>query len=147
MRMRSWAEPKKRGVAQRTAPLNMAEKPDEREYGGYNYGFIGEVPGRVICQMCNKVFRDPHLAVCCGQHFCETCLNKWFTKQGKESCPHCRAEGEEFHHVIDISVRREVNQLKIKCSNHGEDCQWTGELGTLKKHLESDSGCKCTVSQ
>ena len=147
MRMRSWTKPttkkKKGGVAQRIASLNMAEKPDEREYGGgYNYGFIGKVSDRFICQMCNKVLRDPHLAVCCGQHFCETCLNKWFTRQGKESCPHCRAEGEGFKHVINKSLRSEVNQLKIKCSNHGEGCQWTGELGKLKKHLESaENGC------
>ena len=34
-----------------------------------------------------------------------------------------------------------MNQLKISCSNHGEGCHWMGELGTLKKHLEADSGC------
>ena len=43
--------------------------------------------------------------------------------------------------MIHKGLRSEVNQLKIKCSNHGEGCQWTGELGALKKHLESNSGC------
>ena len=116
----------------------MAEKP---VYGGHDCEFVQEVSDRLNCNICTKVLRDPHLAVCCGQHFCESCLNKWFTRQGKESCPHCRAEGEAFHHVIDKSVGRAVNELKIRCSNHGEGCRWTGELRALKKHLESDNGC------
>ena len=116
----------------------MAEKP---VYGGHDCEFVHEVSDRFNCNICAKILSDPHLAVCCGQHFCESCLNQWFTRQGKESCPHCRAEEEAFHHVIDKGVRSEINQLKIRCSNHGEDCEWIGELGELKKHLESDNGC------
>ena len=112
---------------------------EKRVYGGYDCEFVGAVSDRLNCNICTKVLRDPHLTVCCGQHFCESCLNKWFTRQGKESCPHCRAEGE-FNHVIHKGLRSEVNQLKIRCSNHGVGCQWTGELGELK-HLESDNGC------
>ena len=113
----------------------MAEK------GGHDCEFIGAVSSHLNCNLCAKVLRDPHLAVCCGQHFCESCLNKWFTMQGKEICPRCQAEGEGFNHVIHKGLRSEINQLEVKCSNHGEGCQWTGELGTLKHHLESDSGC------
>ena len=116
----------------------MAEKP---VYGGHDCEFVQEISDRLNCNICTKVLRDPHLAVCCGQHFCESCLNKWFTRQGKESCPHCRAEGEAFNHVIHKGLRSEINQLKIRCSNHGEGCQWTGEMGALKAHLESDGGC------
>ena len=116
----------------------MAEKPT---YGGHDHEFIGPVSDRLNCNVCTKVLRDPHLAVCCGQHFCESCLSQWFENQGKESCPHCRVEGEDFHHVINKGVRSEINQLKIRCSNHGEGCQWKGELGVLKQHLESDNGC------
>ena len=118
----------------------MASSVPAVQYCGHDYEFVGKVPDRFICQICTKVLRDPHLAVCCGQHFCDSCLNKWFTTQGKQSCPHCRAEGERFNHVIHKGLRSEVNQLKIRCSDHREGCQWTGELGTLKKHLEPDSG-------
>ena len=110
-------------------------------YGGHDCKFVEGVSDRLNCTICTKVLRDPHLSVCCGQHFCESCLNEWFTRQGKESCPHCRAEGDAFHHVIHKGLRSEINELKIRCSNHGEGCQWTGELGALKEHLESDSGC------
>ena len=123
----------------------MAEERSEPVYGGYDYEFVDNVSNRFICQICTKALRDPHLAVCCGQHFCESCLNRWFTRQCKQSCPHCRAEGEAFNHVIHKGLRSEVSQLNIRCSNHGEGCQWTGELGALKKHLESDDGCGFVV--
>ena len=37
---------------------------------------------------------------------------------------------------------REVNELKIRCTNHREGCGWVGELGELKSHLDSDKGCR-----
>ena len=43
--------------------------------------------------------------------------------------------------MINKGLRSEINQLKIKCSNRGEGCGWVGELGQLKKHLESEKGC------
>ena len=120
----------------------MAENTTGAAYGGHDNDFIDKVADRFICQICTKVLCEPHLAVCCGQHFCESCLNKWFDRQrGKQSCPHCRAEGEGFNHVIHKGLRSEVNQLKIRCSNNGKGCKWTGELGALKTHLESESGC------
>jgi hypothetical protein len=47
--------------------------------------------------------------------------------------------------VINKSVRSEINQLKVKCSKHGEGCEWIGELGALKTHLESEKGCGFVV--
>ena len=89
--------------------------------------------------------REPYLSVCCGKHHCESCLKKSFILPGKEICPRCRAEGEDFNHVIDKGVRSEVNELKVKCSNHGKGCEWMGERGALKMHLESDNGCKFVI--
>ena len=114
-------------------------------YGGYDQTlFVCKVADRFTCQICTKVLREPRLAVCCGQHFCESCLNKWFDRQpepGRNKCPHCCAEGDAFHHVINKGLRSEINGLKIKCSHHREGCEWRGELGALKTHLESKSGC------
>ena len=36
---------------------------------------------------------------------------------------------------------REVNELRICCTNHREGCGWVGELGGLKSHIDSDKGC------
>ena len=70
--------------------------------GGYEYDFVDEVPDRLNCLICAKPFRDPHLVVCCGKHYCSSCLIDWFRgKNGRESCPHCRAKGAKFTHVIN----------------------------------------------
>ena len=115
---------------------------EQAVYGGHDQEFVCKVADRFICQVCTKVLREPHLAVCCGQHFCESCLKKWFDRQqGRESCPHCRAEGDTFNHVINKGLRSEINELKIKCTHHREGCEWRGELGALKTHLESQTGC------
>ena len=109
--------------------------------GGHDEEFVCQVPGRFLCHICAKVLREPHLAVCCGQHFCESCLKQWLKQYHKQSCPHCRTAGKAFNHVINKGLRSEINQLKIMCSNHAKGCLWTGELGALKTHLESDQGC------
>ena len=121
----------------------MAEKEPEQSAGGYDHEFVGKISDRFICQICTKVIGEPYLAVCCGQHYCESCLKKSFALAGKEICPHCRVV--DFNHVIDKGVRSEINQLEVKCSNHGRGCEWTGELGALKMHLESDNGCKFVI--
>ena len=111
------------------------------EYGGYDYKFSGRVPERFMCNnICTKVLREPHLTVCCGQHFCDSCLKNWFKKQGKKSCPHCR-EDKDFNHFLNKALKREIDELKIHCTHHKDGCQWIGELGNLQTHLDSESGC------
>ena len=113
----------------------------ERTDGGYDREFIDEIASRFICQICTKVLAEPHLAVCCGQHFCESCLTEWFKKSHRKSCPHCRAVGKDFNHVINKGLRSEIFQLRIRCDYQGEGCDWIGELGELRNHLGSERGC------
>ena len=85
---------------------------------------------------------DPHLVVCCGKHFCASCLTEWFKKRGsRESCPHCRADGKNFTHVINKSLKSEIDELKINCSNHDKGCEWAGQLRDFDAHLTSERGC------
>ena len=42
--------------------------------------------------------------------------------------------------MINRAMIREVNELKIYCTNHSEGCGWVGQLGELKNHLDSDKG-------
>ena len=133
--------------------MAIANQP---QYGGYEYEFVEKVPARCVCSViCSKICRDPHLLVCCGKHVCETCLNQWIKsqeklkqqeeQQKKTMCPHCRREN--FIHVEDLSVRQEIDELKIRCIHclrkdlEEEGCSWVGELSTLKTHLASEKGC------
>ena len=123
-------------------PFYRGKKPS---YGGYDYKFVGKTPEKYICSICTKAFRDAHLAVCCGQHFCASCLTHWTeTQRGRKTCPQCRQE--DFQHVLNKAIIREVNELNIHCTNsaegEGDGCKWVGEIGALSNHLESDKGCE-----
>ena len=98
------------------------------------------VPSKYTCSICSKVLCDAHLTGCCDQHFCASCLTHWLgTQQGRKTCPHCQQES--FQHIVNKTLIHEVNELKIRCTNHSEGCGWVGELGRLESHLDSDKGC------
>ena len=112
--------------------------------GGYDYDFVNKVSERLTCQICAKPFRDPHLVVCCGKHYCGSCLTDWFRKHSgssRESCPHCRAKGKKFSHVIHKGLKSEVGELKIYCPKRDKGCKWVGQLGNLEGHRTSENGC------
>ena len=48
--------------------------------------------------------------------------------------------------MLNKSIIREVNELKIYCTNsaegEGDGCKWVGEIGALSNHLKSDKGCE-----
>ena len=105
--------------------------------------FVDKVADRLICHVCTKPLRSPHLTSCCGQHFCEPCLDQWSKKsqaQGK-CCPFCRSSGNEFQHFLDKKTKREIDELKVRCTNSRKGCPWVGELGQLKVHLDAKDGC------
>ena len=118
--------------------MAVASIPDQARHGGYNFNFIKAVPDRLCCSICTKVLHDPHLTGCCGQYFCESCLEHRFKKQ-KTACPHCRHK--DFNHILDKALKREIDDLEIQCTKQGLGCQWVGELSTLQTHLDSDKGC------
>ncbi len=105
------------------------------------YEFVDTVPKKLTCSICITVLSDPRLTECCGQHFCQECLQSWLRKQWpwSKTCPHCREK--DFVHILDKPVQREINQLKVRCSHHEEGCEWVGELGDLQTHLDSQTGC------
>ena len=111
----------------------------QAEYGGYDFNFTKPVPERLRCGICTKVLRDPLLTECCGQHFCESCLDHWFKKQNKTTCPHCRHVN--FKHMLNKERKRDIEELEIQCTKQEVGCLWVGELSRLQMHLDSDKGC------
>ena len=82
--------------------------------------FVRDPPDEYLCMVCAKVLNEPQLTDCCGQHFCQACLEQWFEKQGKKVCPHCRSE--TFAHMRDLPLKRKLSTLKIYCPNQKEGC-------------------------
>ena len=114
-------------------------------YGGHEYYFVEEEIEKYTCNICTNVLKEPHLTDCCGQHFCESCLTSWFLRVENKSCPHCRTKG--FTHIVNKSLKREINALKILCPHTNEGCEWIGDMETLTSHFESSSGCQYVKSE
>ena len=127
----------------------MASMAEADEYGGYEYDFVGNLDKKFYCLVCQKVLRDPVLTGCCGQHYCDSCLQQWKRTNYENSCPHCRKVN--YKSLIDKPLQREINDLKVYCPHRSLGCRWSAQLTTLPSHLESEKdGCayvkvKCTL--
>lgn len=109
--------------------------------GGYDYKFVEEVPEKYLCNICMKVLQEPQLTDCCGQNYCASCLQTWFAQQGKKQCPQCRQEN--LTHIIYWPLKREINELKIHCSNYKKGCKTVVKLGELANHLSGNKTIAC----
>ncbi len=117
----------------------VSEHHSRTELGGYDLELFCDtkVPDKLVCSICMKVLCQPRLTECCGQHFCEACLAHW-AQRGTYTCPHCRQQ--QFVHIRNKALRREINQLTVTCYHRDDGCTWTGELGGLDCHLSADCG-------
>ena len=109
--------------------------------------FVTTLPEDFICQICMKVLSEPHATECCGQHYCKSCLEKWFRRSqlqmrgGKKVCPHCREVG--FNHILYKPLQRKINDLKVFCPNVEKGCPVTVSLGDLDSHLSATNASGC----
>ena len=102
------------------------------------------------CPICLGVLQEPYLTACCGNHFCEACVEK--VKEGANKCPLCQET--PLNGMINKSLRRKLNELKVYCMHKDAGCKWIGDLGKLEHHLaigeiKGECQCvtvKCTVS-
>jgi len=113
--------------------------------GGFDNFFLEPVPDRLICTICTKVLKDPHLMACCGKKFCISCLQMWFSHQQEEKCPHCRATQEDDNyavlHILDKGLRSEIESRLVHCPNVDDGCEWKGELRDFSLHLSKCELC------
>ena len=109
-----------------------------KSVGGYRCEFIDPVSDDFICKVCNCVVREPNLTVCCGQHYCRSCITK-IVENGKP-CPNPECREATFNTVLDKNYHRRILALRVHCTMKDRDCQWTGKLGQLDTHLDVNSG-------
>ncbi|XP_064385532.1 TNF receptor-associated factor 5-like [Halichondria panicea] len=83
------------------------------------------------CPLCLHVTREPSLTSCCGQHFCQACIQTILTDN--KPCPFCKENS--FTTLLDKKQQRRVLDLKVYCDNKANDCDWVGGLGELEQHL------------
>ncbi len=109
----------------------------EKEIVRKTYDLVKSAPNKYNCMICSGLQEQPVLMSCCGQHFCESCLKKWYAVQGKK-CPHCRNIGVTY--LLNKERVRDINELRVYCSNKSKGCTWKGELGSSDGHVESNCG-------
>ena len=102
--------------------------------------FVVEPSEDFLCPICSKVLVEPHVTECCGQHFCEQCLTKWFKEQGSVICPHCRSIN--FAHIRYLPMKRKINDLQVLCSNKKDGCALITTVSQLESHL---SECRYAI--
>ncbi len=96
--------------------------------------FVDELTKDNVCSICTNLLKNPMLTDCCGQHFCEECLQNWLQTQGQRTCPHCRAQG--FNYIKSLPMKRAIDSSKIYCLNRSKGCDKIITLSECNQHLE-----------
>ena len=104
---------------------------NSKEKGGYDFEFVTTPPKFLECPVCLLILRDPHVISCCGNEFCQLCIQR-VQIEGKP-CPLCNAQ--EFTTFLHKKLVHEVNGLVVCCPQKAQGCEWEGELGQLQLHL------------
>ncbi|KAL5503180.1 hypothetical protein EMCRGX_G010087 [Ephydatia muelleri] len=117
--------------------MALANSPSKNEFNGHTFEFVTKVPDELICKLCTNVLRDPRQVVCCGTHFCHSCIERRIMQN--YTCPNCQAEN--FNHFRDTHFEQRVGNLKIHCPHFRRGCKWIGELSQAKQHLTAEQGC------
>ncbi|XP_065656702.1 TNF receptor-associated factor 6-B-like isoform X4 [Hydra vulgaris] len=119
--MRTFLEAKK--------TLRMAEW-----FGGYNANFLHELSDEHECPVCKMALREPILTAC-GHRFCLSCSEEIRKiNKGVFICPLDKTNLKYEQTFLDKAVERVILQLKVKCNNYLNNCQWTGELRAINTH-------------
>ncbi|XP_065660050.1 TNF receptor-associated factor 5-like isoform X3 [Hydra vulgaris] len=113
------------------------ESLDEENFGGYDAYFINEILDEHECPVCKMALRKP-IQTQCGHRLCLSCAEEMRKrKEGVLICPLDNSILDSSKIFTDIAVKRVIMQLKVKCSNFSNGCEWTGELKILNEHLGS----------
>ncbi len=109
--------------------------------GGYEADFVSP-PAEIreyTCPICLFVAREPCVSSCCGQHFCQSCINEVLAQRG--SCPLCKVAS--FTVMLNRHHRGKIQALKVRCPMKKRGCVWIGELEKLDAHTDEIRSGSC----
>lgn len=101
----------------------------------FQYDFVDILPLKFVCPVCKDVIHNPQVVLCCKEHICEGCIKK--LKADKKQCPTCN--NKKFSIKSDPSFKKLLDAQEIHCTNKVNGCLWSGPLGNLDDHLNSQS--------
>ena len=106
----------------------MASKATQIEYD-----FVKTPPEEYFCPITFELLKDPRQTNSCCRHHLSREAAEQLEAEGKP-CPLCKKK--PLRTAEDLFFKRKVLQLKIRCSNKPQGCQWVGELSDLDRHLK-----------
>ena len=104
-------------------------------YDSDDYSFIDSVD-EYKCAICHCVTKEPTLTSCCGNHYCQTCIERVLYQ--RRPCPLCSKS--RFEVFLDKKQKRRILALKVHCTLRSQGCEWTGSLGDLGTHTDLTYG-------
>ncbi len=99
----------------------------------YNCEFVETPPKEFECTICLNILKEPYLNNCCGQHFCQPCIQRIIDDQ--KPCPLCNKA--DFIVILDKKTERKILDLHVKCRKHQNGCEWVGDLRSLDQHCDT----------
>ena len=114
-----------------------AQPAKVKKEGGFECEFVERPPEQFMqseCPVCLLVIRDPYQATCCGYSFCHSCIQR--IKTGNKQCPTCNEK--DFPDFPNKGLKRSLYAIQVRCSHQRGGCEWTGGLGQLDLHLNTE---------
>ena len=115
---------------------------------GYRCLFLNRPPDDLFCEMCYYIAREPQQLKCCGTLCCKSCLvTSWSKTHFFGSTEKCK--NEPLDYFFDHKSNERIQNLKVKCTNSNQSCDWTGELKNLDDHRSQcpKEEIPCTFSE
>ena len=85
-----------------------------------------------FCPVTFELLKDSRQTNSCGNHLSREAAEQLIAEG--EPCPLCKKWLPRT--TEDLFFKCKVLQIKIRCSNKPQGCQWVGELGDLDRHLK-----------
>ena len=104
---------------------------------GYECKFMDSVPEDFYCKQCSLVARRLTITSCCGESYCNACI------QQDRPCPGC--EARDFQTQQQMKHQKKILTFRVCCSMKARGCGWCGLLEHLDAHLDPNTGdCEYT---
>ena len=102
---------------------------------GYNYEFVDDSYSKYTCAICTLVACEAQQTRCCGNLYCNGCVQQLRNVGNNFNCPTCRV-GLADNYYPDQRADREIKFLQVYCNNKDDGCQWKGDLKDIEDHLQ-----------
>lgn len=85
------------------------------------------------CLVTGEVLNDPVIDEC-GHTFCKGCLKELYNSDDS-SCPLSREPIDLCLSVPNLTVKRMIDGLEIRCFNSSKGCVWEGKVSEMDGHI------------